>query len=89
PQPEPSVMSSRFSNVTPDDIMHYYDSTQTKATKTNTKWGVKRIQEWSVEMSGNSIDFDTISTEELAEILTRFYCSAKPQKGMKTITKTP
>ena len=36
--------TARFKTVTEEDVAHFYEANQSKATKTATKWGVRVIQ---------------------------------------------
>ncbi|XP_062590519.1 uncharacterized protein LOC134252097 [Saccostrea cucullata] len=65
---------TRFGNVSNEELLKYYESNQSKNTRKNTKW------EWCVESQGHIVDFMSINADELASLLTKFYCEAKPKQ---------
>ncbi|CAG2253459.1 KCTD1_15 [Mytilus edulis] len=62
---------------------------QSKATKNNTKWGVKLFQEWCLESSGGHTDFNTVTKVDLNNKLRHFYAEAKPKNTEKRAQSMP
>ncbi|CAC5424077.1 unnamed protein product [Mytilus coruscus] len=73
----------RFKTVTPEELKDLQDSRQAKSTKQNTKWGVKVFQEWCMEALDQILDFATTETEELNNVLGKFYAEATPKFSEK------
>ncbi|CAC5410028.1 unnamed protein product [Mytilus coruscus] len=67
----------RFKTVTPEELKDLQDSRQAKSTKQNTKWGVNVFQEWCMKALDQVLDFATIETEELNNVLGKFYLRSK------------
>ncbi|XP_062570216.1 uncharacterized protein LOC134232271 [Saccostrea cucullata] len=84
PPPETPSTSYRFRKVTEKQIKTYQEMTQSKNTKKHTKWGIKILDDWHLETFNDNIDLSSVSAEELASKLERFYCEARPSKA-----KTP
>nr|XP_034325732.1 uncharacterized protein LOC105342684 isoform X4 [Crassostrea gigas] len=81
-QDKPS--SHRFQKLSDKEVQEIFDlDIQSKATKQNTRWGVKILQDWHTESYGVPMDMATVDEEELANKLGRFYCEAKPQPDRK------
>ncbi|XP_052105474.1 uncharacterized protein LOC127738312 [Mytilus californianus] len=73
----------RFKTVTSEELKDLQESRQAKSTKQNTKWGVKVFQEWCMEALDQVLDFATTETEELNNVLGKFYAEATPKFSEK------
>ncbi|XP_065924521.1 uncharacterized protein [Magallana gigas] len=79
---EPSY-SKRFKSVSDAEIQDLKERRQSKATKSNTKWGLNLFQEWSVEALGQPTNFHSISAPELNSHLEKFYAEDAPRPNEK------
>ncbi|XP_052710769.1 uncharacterized protein LOC128185135 [Crassostrea angulata] len=79
---EPSY-SKRFKSVSDAEIQDLKERRQSKATKSNTKWGLNFFQEWSVEALGQPTNFHSISAPELNSHLEKFYAEAASRPNEK------
>ncbi|CAC5370793.1 unnamed protein product [Mytilus coruscus] len=77
----------RFKTVTPEELKDLQDSRQAKSTKQNTKWGVKVFQEWCMEALDQVLISQLLKTEELNNVLGKFYAEATPKFSEKEARK--
>ncbi|XP_048749546.2 uncharacterized protein LOC125661544 isoform X3 [Ostrea edulis] len=71
--------SKRFGEVSDEELIKYYEGNQSSSTRKNTRWGLKVFQEWCLETQEEAVDFSSINSQDLATLLTKFYCEAKPK----------
>ncbi|XP_033725029.1 uncharacterized protein LOC117315013 isoform X2 [Pecten maximus] len=81
--------TKRFRSVTEEELMRNETSPQSKSTYRNTQWGLRIFQAWSVESNGRELDMSTITAGELNEMLSRFYCEARPKNVEKRTENLP
>ncbi|XP_033730755.1 uncharacterized protein LOC117320207 [Pecten maximus] len=81
--PTPYTQPKRFPELHESSLQEIEKNRQAKATKKNTKWGLKVFQAWSTERYGEEIDFGTIDTGNLNDKLRVFYAEATPKNPEK------
>ncbi|XP_061185494.1 uncharacterized protein LOC133193549 [Saccostrea echinata] len=69
----------RFKSLTVEELDEIESKKHSSATKAKTKWGVKILQDWSLEKFGHPLDLQTISREELNNHLRWFYTEVQPK----------
>ncbi|XP_061191033.1 uncharacterized protein LOC133199203 [Saccostrea echinata] len=79
----PETSTGRFKTVSEREIRSFQEVIQTKSTRKQTRWAAKILNDWHLETYGVSIDMESITAEELAVKLEKFYCEAKPQPDPK------
>ena len=73
---EPSSQSSNSSDLGTAQLDALEVSTQPKGTKSCTKWGMKTFEIWRIKRN-ITVDFYTVSSEDLAETLRKYYAEVK------------
>ena len=72
-----SIQNSDLNNQQLDEIEQ---KAQAKNTKKETEWGVKKFERWC-DKRKLSVDFKTVSSTDVSEILRKFYAEVKTEKG--------
>ena len=77
-------LSSQESNLDESELDKLVIESKPENTKKCTSWGLMKLQKWSAKRNIR-IDFATITSEKLNELLRKFYAEVKTEKkGMLT-----
>ena len=76
---ENDIQLSQKSDLNDEELMEMEVSAQPDNTKKNTKYGMKKFEDWLLKR-GKQCSFATITVEELNDLLRKFYAEVKPSK---------
>ncbi|XP_061190634.1 uncharacterized protein LOC133198584 [Saccostrea echinata] len=71
--------SKRFKTTTEDEMERLFEGRQATSTKQNTQWGMRIFQDWNKECFGKELDMELVDPSTLSNLLSRFYCEARPK----------
>ncbi|XP_069120795.1 uncharacterized protein [Argopecten irradians] len=81
--------NKRFKTTTEKERNDISESAQSNRTKQNTIWGMRIFQAWSMESNGMETDMNNVTSEQLNDLLSRFYCEARPKNVDKRTGTLP
>ncbi|KAL5007571.1 hypothetical protein ScPMuIL_016377 [Solemya velum] len=79
-RPSATVGPTRFHRCDENELIDIFDGRQSTATKKNTQWAVKLLQDWCLEVAGEPVGLETVDPPTLGRLLAQFYCEARPAK---------
>ncbi|WAR22574.1 hypothetical protein MAR_016548 [Mya arenaria] len=71
----------RFKALADDEIDSTEGKPKSTSTKKNSQWGINLFQERHKEVFEHELDFYTVTKDNLAEKLRKFYCEANPKQN--------
>ncbi|XP_052281887.1 uncharacterized protein LOC127879223 [Dreissena polymorpha] len=63
-----------------EEIYRLDESVKCKSTKQSTKWAIKKFEDWLQKRNFN-VDLESVSDDELAQILRKFYAEVRTNDG--------
>lgn len=79
------AMGSQKSELSEGQLQSLEETSRPQSTMKATKQGIKKFENW-LEKRGRTVDYATVSAEELASILRKFYAEVKHNQQGKSLT---